>query len=369
MLTAIVSDIHLGKAGHSDLARRPQIRERMLETVARADRLVLLGDVVELRESRVAEAMTAARPFFEALGDAFAGKPITIVPGNHDYQLALPLLEARALDPGAGPLGVAQTVPPPVHGPIARIAEWARPAEVDLAYPGIWLRDDVYATHGHYMDWHGTVPTIEILAIGVAERVVRHAPRVRERMSPADYEAALAPVYQLAYTLAQSSRPDRQLAGGGRSARTWHRLNGHSGGLRGRVESAVGGAGMKAAVATLNALGLGPLSPDLTASDLRRAGLNSMAAVIAATGIDAEHVVFGHTHRSGPWPRDSEGWDLPGGGRLTNSGSWIYEPAFLGAEPAASPYLPGVVVWVEDEGEPRLERLLDTDEVMRALRT
>jgi predicted phosphodiesterase len=369
MLTAIVSDIHLGKAGHSDLARRPQIRERLLETVARADRLVLLGDVVELRESRVAEAMTAARPFFEALGDAFAGKPVTIVPGNHDYQLALPLLEARALDPGAGPLGVAQTVPPPVHGPIARIAEWARPAEVDLAYPGIWLRDDVYATHGHYMDWHGTVPTIEILAIGVAERVVRHAPRVRERMSPADYEAALAPVYQLAYTLAQSSRPDRQLAGGGRSARTWHRLNGHSGGLRGRVESAVGGAGMKAAVATLNALGLGPLSPDLTASDLRRAGLNSMAAVIAATGIDAEHVVFGHTHRSGPWPRDSEGWDLPGGGRLTNSGSWIYEPAFLGAEPAASPYLPGVVVWVEDEGEPRLERLLDTDEVMRALRT
>jgi predicted phosphodiesterase len=369
MLTAVVSDIHLGRAARSDLARRPEIRDRLLEAIARADRLVLLGDVVELRESPIADAMTAARPFFEALGDAFAGKPVTIVPGNHDYQLAAPLLQARALDPSGGPLGLAEIAPPPAHGPLRQIAEWARPAEVDLAYPGIWLRDDVYATHGHYMDWHGTVPTIEILAIGVAERIVRHGPRVRERMTPAEYEAALAPVYELAYTLAQSSRTERQLAGGGRSARMWHRLNGHRGGIRGRVEAAAGGAAMKAAVAALNAIGLGPLSPELTASDLRRAGLSSMAAVVTATGIDADHVLFGHTHRSGPWPRDSEGWELPGGGRLTNSGSWIYEPAFLGQEPAVSPYLPGVIAWVEDEGEPRLERMLDTDDVTRALRT
>jgi predicted phosphodiesterase len=369
MATAIVSDIHLGKAARSDLARRPEIRDRLLQTVARADRLVLLGDIVELRESPLADAMTAARPFFEALGDAFAGKPVTIVPGNHDYQLAKPLLEARAADPDATPLGVAHTAPIPPESLLGRIAGWARPAEVELAYPGTWIRDDVYATHGHYMDWHGTVPTIEILAIAIAQRVARHSARDGTRMTPADYEAALAPVYELAYTLAQSSRAERQLAGGGRSARTWHRLNGHSGGMRGRVEAAVGGAGMKAAVGALNAIGLGPLKPDVTATDLRRAGLSSMAAVIAATGIDAEHVVFGHTHRSGPWPRDSEGWDLPGGGRLTNSGSWIYEPAFLGEEPAVSPYLPGVVAWVEDDGAPRIERLLDAGEVMRALRT
>ena len=71
------------------------------------------------------------------------------------------------------------------------------------------------------------------------------------------------------------------------------------------------------------------------------------------------------THRSGPWDRDTEGWDLPGGGRLWNSGSWIHEPAFLGADPLESPYFPGVVIWLDDEPgtAPRLERLLDPSDL------
>ena len=31
----------------------------------------------------------------------------------------------------------------------------------ELAYPGVWLRPDVYATHGHYVDLHITVPSFE----------------------------------------------------------------------------------------------------------------------------------------------------------------------------------------------------------------
>jgi hypothetical protein len=367
VLTAVVSDIHLGKAGRADLLRSPEIRARLFERIAVADRLVLLGDAVELRESPIADALTAARPFFEELGDAFAGKQVTIVPGNHDYQLAGSLLEARAIDAAAAPLGIADAAPPPADGPLARIAAWAGPADVGLAYPGTWLRDDVYATHGHYMDWHGTVPTIEVLAIGLAERVVRHRSRVAAQMTPDDYEAALAPVYELAFALAQSSDNGRQLAGGGRSARMWQRLTGHGGGARARAEAAVAGAGIGVAVAALNRLGLGPLKPELSAVELRRAGLRSMTAVVDALGVEAEHVIFGHTHRSGPWPRDREGWTMPGGGRLWNSGSWIHEPAFLGDRPAESPYLAGVVVWVEDTVDPRLERLLDPDDVRRAL--
>jgi predicted phosphodiesterase len=370
MRTAVVSDIHLGKAAGTDLLRRAGVRDRLFEELAGADRLILLGDAVELRESPVADAMAVARPFFEALGDAFPGKPVTFVPGNHDYQLASSLLDRRRLEGDGRGLGVAETAAPPAEGLLARIADWARPAEVDLAYPGVWLRDDVYATHGHYMDWHGTVPTIEILAIGVAERIVRHAPRVRERMTPSDYEAALAPVYELAYTLAQSARVDRQLAGGGRSARMWQRLNGqHDGSPRARAQAAAAGAAVQLSVAALNRLGLGPLRSELSAAELRRAGLRSMAASIEALGVDARHVVFGHTHRSGPWPRDTEGWDLANGGRLTNAGSWIYEKVWLGDRPDDNPYLPGVVAWVEDEGDPRLERLLDPDDVERALRT
>jgi hypothetical protein len=147
----------------------------------------------------------------------------------------------------------------------------------------------------------------------------------------------------------------------------WQRLNGHRGGARARVEAAVAGAGIQLAVSALNRLGLGPLKSELSAVELRRAGLASMAAVVGALGIDADHVVFGHTHRSGPWPRDADGWNLPNGGRLTNSGSWIYEPTFLGDRPAESPYLPGVVVWVDDDGPPRLERLLDAADVERAV--
>ena len=364
MRTAVVSDLHLGKAAGHDLLQRRELRARLFERIADADRLVLLGDVVELREGPVAGAMASARPFFEELGDAFAGKAVTLLAGNHDHPLAGPLIDAIALDGGPARLQ-ADSEHRPAPGdstPLGRIAGWLPRSDLTLAYPGAWLRDDVYATHGHYMDWHGTVPTFEVLAIGIAQRVVARSARTGTAMTPADYEAALAPVYELAYSLAQSSTKGRQLAGGGRSVDVWERLNGKHAGTRARVEAAIATrAVVPLAVGALNKLGLGPLRPELTAAELRRAGLRSMAAVVGALGIDAKHVIFGHTHRSGPWPRDTEGWDLPGDGRLWNSGSWIHEPAFLGDEPLGSPYFPGVVVWIDDEPgtPPRLERLLE----------
>ena len=364
MATAVISDLHLGKAAGHDLLRRPELRARLFERLAGADRLVLAGDIVELREGPLRRAMAVARPFFEELGRAFAGKPVTLLCGNHDHQLAAPLFEGLALDGSRARLGVQNTAPAAAgRGALATLAEWAGPAEITLAYPGVWVRDDVYVTHGHYMDWHNTMPTIEVLAIGVAQRVVEHRARTATTMTPGDYEAILAPVYGLAYSLAQSAPEDRQLAGGGLSARTWQRLNGGRGGLRSRIEGSLARrAAVPAAVGALNRLGLGPLEPRLDAVALRRAGLDSMRAVVAALGIEARHVVFGHTHRSGPWlERDeTEGWDLPGGGRLWNSGSWIHEPAFLGTDALASPYFPGVIVWIPDgDGPPRPERLLE----------
>ena len=357
MRTAVISDLHLGKAASHDLVSQPAIRARLLERLAGADRLVLLGDVVELREGPLAGAMKAAQPFFEELGEAWAGKPVTLVCGNHDYQLAAPLLERTALDGGAGTLTIETTLAPHADSdtPTGRIAAWLERSDFTLAYPGTWVRPDVYATHGHYMDWHGTVPTIEVMAIGLAQRVVARTSRESDTMTPADYEAALAPVYELAYTLAQSSRNGRQLAGGGRSVDMWERLNSPS--IQGKLAR---NAAIPAAVAVLNKLGIGPFKPELTAVELRQAGLRSIAATVSALGIEAAHVIFGHTHRSGPWPRDdASGWQLPGGGRLWNSGSWIHEPAFLGEKPLESPYFPGVIVWVDDDGPPRPERLLE----------
>ena len=70
MLTVVVSDLHLGTLAEADAARSGVPRERLLAAVAEADQVVLLGDVLELRERPLAEALEVVRPFFEALGGA-----------------------------------------------------------------------------------------------------------------------------------------------------------------------------------------------------------------------------------------------------------------------------------------------------------
>ena len=82
------------------------MRRTLLEEIAAADRLVLLGDVLELRELPLPAVLDAARPFFEELGEAMTGRPVLLVPGNHDHRLAEPLLERLALEGRA--LGLEQ---------------------------------------------------------------------------------------------------------------------------------------------------------------------------------------------------------------------------------------------------------------------
>ena len=68
MRTLIVSDLHLGSVSRADLLRRPELRAALLDAVADVDRVVLLGDVLELRHGPMREALGAARPFFEDSG-------------------------------------------------------------------------------------------------------------------------------------------------------------------------------------------------------------------------------------------------------------------------------------------------------------
>jgi len=112
------------------------------------------------------------------------------------------------------------------------------------------------------------------------------------------------------------------------------------------------------AVAALNVLGLGPFRATLTGEELRRSGLEAMAQVAEALAPGAPHVVFGHTHRPGPLERDDPAeWTTPSGTRLWNSGSWLHEGAFLRAG-RVSPYWPGTVLTIDDEGPPRVENVL-----------
>jgi hypothetical protein len=357
LLTAVVSDLHLGTRTGRDLLRRPAVRDALLAGVGGADRLVLLGDVLELRESPVADALAASEPFFRELDEAFAGREVVVVPGNHDYQLASSLLDERRLD-GRKPLGLDERVPPPEHGPLGRIAGWMPRTELVLAYPGLWVREDVYAIHGHYMDVHGTVPTLERLALAVVEKVTGGLPA--GRLTPTHYEAVQEPLYSLIYSLAQAPGTSR-LVGSSVSVELWQRLSSDGGDAGGRAARLVAGGLLAGSVALLNRLGLGDFNPDLSGRELRDAGLRSMGESLRRLGVEAEHVIFGHTHRAGPFPRDTQGWEVAGTGtKLINSGSWIHEPAFVsGPDPKQSPYFPGVCVFVEDARSPRLERLLD----------
>src|SRR3984893_14985884 len=108
MRTLIVSDLHLGSVSGSDLLRRPELRAPLLEAVADVDRVVLLGDVLELRHGPLREAMNAVRPFFEDLGGALAGGELIITAGNHDHALVEPWLAARGEADRQPPLGREQ---------------------------------------------------------------------------------------------------------------------------------------------------------------------------------------------------------------------------------------------------------------------
>jgi hypothetical protein len=228
------------------------------------------------------------------------------------------------------------------------------PAQVTGAYPGVWLRPDLYATHGHYLDLHLTVPSLERLGAGVMRRVVAlnpDGPRSAE-----DYETALDPLYAWVHAIAQLADADRSRVLHGGSVRGWQALTGARRGLR---QTAIA-TGFPVLVAALNRAGLGPLRAEVTGPELRRAGLRALEEVVSRLGIQADHVIFGHTHRAGPLPADDPAeWRTPQGGRLINSGCWVYEPAFLGKDPGSSPYRAGFAVAIDGDEPPRLINLLD----------
>ena len=200
------------------------------------------------------------------------------------------------------------------------------------------------------------MPTIERLAAGAMARAVSPIPS--PRAEPADYEAALAPLYAWMYALAQRSRNAVAKAGSRSSARAWDILAGDGRKQRpwrARAYSAALHAGVKA----VNLAGVGPVEPHLSGDALRRGSLRGIGEVLSRLDVRAEHVLFGHTHRSGPWPADDPAeWRAPTGTRLWNTGCWVYQRHFLTDELGASPYWPGVAIVVEESGDPRHERLL-----------
>ena len=390
MRTLIVSDLHLGSASRADLLRKPDLRGPLLDLARQVDRVVLLGDALELRHGPARGAIEAGQGFLRELGQALAGREVVLCPGNHDYALLAPWLAQRA-EPGRGDgLGVEQRVPAEQATPVlGELAEMLRPAALTVAYPGLWLRPDVYATHGHYLDCHVTIPTLERLGIGAMNRVLgRPSESLR---GVADYESVSAPLYAWIDAVARQG-PTNPALNGSVTVRAWHALGGgdstHSapaGGwapaalVRRRLASAAPALRRRAlrhafplVVGALNRAGMGPLRADISPSELRRAGLRAMGEVAARLDLGDAYVIFGHTHRAGPLPGDDESeWRGRAGARLMNTGCWTYERVFLtAASPEQNHYWPGSCVLLEESGAPRLLRLLidRSHEELRAAR-
>ena len=343
---AIVSDLHLGTRAGADVARWPEARARLADALLDADHVVFLGDLMELRELPLQAALAEARVVLGDLAPALAGKRVTLVPGNHDHRLAEPLLERLRVE--GGELGLDCSAAAEESPVAAELARQLPDSHCSLAYPGLWLRPDVYALHGHYLDLHMTVPRVEsILSQAMARRTLGKDFGFR---SPDDYEHAIGPLYALSYNLAQ--RPGKGLHSSTLSRDIWARIHGDgratlSGFLLARVA-------IPAGVLALNAAGIGSFAADLSGEGLRLSGLRAMGDVVDVLGIRAEHVLFGHTHRPGPLPgeEDDPGWRLPGGARLWNTGSWFLESALLGERRRESPYWPGGVTYLHDSGPP-----------------
>jgi hypothetical protein len=350
--TAIVSDLHLGGFVGEDLLRDADIRRVLLEEIGSADRVVLLGDVLELRELPLASVLEIARPFFEELGEAMGGGEVLLVPGNHDHRLAEPLLEGLALS-NQPALGLEHRQRPAMEATV-RIDGWLGSTELCVAYPGTWLRGDVYATHGHYMDCHMSLPRMECVA---AAAVMRTGNRLPDPAAPDDYERVLRPVYGLAFGLAQSGLSRGAIRP---SERAWRSISGRHR-ARGRARRAATraaiAAGVPASVWALNRILRADFEADLSAGAITRSGIDAATELARRLGVGGTHVITGHTHRAGPREDEAE-WPLPGGGRLHNTGSWVFASAFHRPGTPPGPYWPGTVTWVEDEGSPRRVQLL-----------
>src|SRR5688572_12461878 len=167
-------------------------------------------------------------------------------------------------------LGLEQDTDPEDYEVAGILARWLKPARVRLAYPGLWLRDDVYATHGHYLDRHVTVPTFERLAAGAMARVIGEMPA--DDAAPEDYEAALAPLYAWLHVVSRHTKLGFERQKGTQNA--WRLLT-DSGPRPLRDRALV--AAFPMAVRVLNLVGVGPVGPDLSPAELRRAGLKAMA--------------------------------------------------------------------------------------------
>jgi hypothetical protein len=248
--------------------RRPVALERLLGALDGIDRLVLLGDVVELgHRLHRRDPLTAATPVLREIGAHMGpGREIGVVPGNHDSVM----VRQWALQRGPE-LGLCDEVPLDATPSLAAVTEPLGATNVRVSYPGFWVREDVWATHGHYLDRH----LIPESTFGLPRGRLAHggAPS-GGGVRPIDYELARRvesqgllghlinrPVAIVLEHLAELTRYGSRL---------------------------------------LRYINLTPITVWALDLQVRRAAVPAMVEASTRLGVDAHSVIFGHVHRRGP---------------------------------------------------------------------
>jgi hypothetical protein len=331
--TLVVSDLHLGARLGRDVLRRPVALEALLSALDGVERLVLLGDVVELAEGRPERAMPIAEPILRSIGARLGSEAeVIVVPGNHDAALVRPWLRERGVPPSTD-----AAIPLDATPALARLTRWLAPARVRVHYPGVWLSDRVWATHGHYLDRH----LLPEAAFGIARGMLGRLPR--DGATPEDYERAGGPSFTRVEGFLSRWLPRPMAA------------------VSDDVAELLRAVTMPAVPRGLLAHRFAPLSAMLLGIQMRRASIPALARVAHRLGVDADWVIFGHVHRCGPLAADDRRrWRGPGGSPLiANTGSWVYEPLLVHHVTPPYPYWPGGAIKLEDGREPEAIGLLD----------
>ena len=329
----MLSDLHLGSRLRHDVLTHQEPLNRLLEALEGIERLVLLGDVVELLEEPAGGAMDVAEPILRLIGRTLGvGREVIFVPGNHDRALVAGWIRRV----GAG-LAPDSRVPLDATPELAHVASWLAPSQVRVHYPGVWLAPGVWATHGHYLDRH----LLPEAAFGVTRGLLGRVPR--PGALPIDYELAGGPSLTHLEALVIKVLP-RPLAA-----------------LADDVAELIRASTMPLGPRRLLRPGMARLTASVLGAQVRFASLPALSHVVGRLGVDAEWVLFGHVHRLGPLPDDLQTrWRGPQGRpHLLNTGSWVYEPLLVHNATAPHPYWPGGAVILEDDRVPRTVGLLD----------
>lgn len=367
----VVSDLHLGSASDSDLLREPgPAQDALLGALDGIERLVVAGDLLELRHGPARTVLERARPFLARLGAALGpDRELLVLAGNHDHRMVRPWLLRRRLAGQPLPLDAsadAADVSPLAAAVAAAVRGHGGGPRVTVSYPGAWLvpprerdasgrtRGGVLVTHGHYVDALWRMPTMERLAAAVAARA--NGLSADDLRTPDGFEQVLGPAYGWMDGLAEYATSTGPTRSQRTSSGVWRTINARRGwrgvALRRAVPLATRG---------LERAGLGRYERRLTPDQLRIAGTRGIARAIDQLGVAPDALIVGHTHRAGPLPGDAAWeWRLPDGGALLNCGAWVHNGPELDEitdDPRA--YRAGRAVRVAADGTTRLVALLD----------